>query len=77
MRKIEILDNEERSLFDNPPKFILSEQNIYFTLPDEVANWAKNIASPISLVGFTLLWGYAKSRYRFFHPSQFLYSDIM
>ncbi len=55
MRKIEILDNEERALFDNPPEFTLSEQNIYFTLPDEVANWAKNIASPIALVGFTLL----------------------
>jgi hypothetical protein len=76
MRKIEILDNEERALFDNPPEFTLSEQNIYFTLPDEVANWAKNISSSIALIGFTLLWGYAKSKYRFFHPTQFLSSDI-
>jgi TnpA family transposase len=76
MRKIEILDKKEQLLFDNPPVFTLSERKLFFILPEEVTRWAKNISSPIALVGFTLLYGYAKSKLRFYHPDTFVSADI-
>jgi TnpA family transposase len=76
MRKIEILDKDEQFYFDNPPVFILSERRLYFTLPEEVARWAKDISSPIAFAGFILLYGYAKSKLRFYHPDTFLPDDI-
>lgn len=76
MRKIEILDKKEQLLFDNPPVFTLSERKLFFTLPEEVAVWAKNIASPIALARFTLLYGYAKSKLRFYRPDTFVSADI-
>lgn len=76
MRKIEILTREEQQAFDNPPHFTLSEQKIYFVLPEDVDTWAKAIVMPSYLVGFILLWGYAKSQCKFFNPKRFHPSDI-
>lgn len=76
MRKIEILTDEEQQAFDDPPNFTLSEQKIYFVLPENVDTWAKAIVLPSYLVGFILLWGYAKSQCKFFNPKRFHHSDI-
>lgn len=75
MRKFDILKNEQQ-IFDDPPKFTQSEQQIYLNLPEEVSNWTKTIIIPSYLVGFILLWGYARSKYKFFSPKQFLDVDI-
>lgn len=76
MRKIEILTGEEQQVFDAPPNFTLSEQKIYFDLPENVDTWAKAIVTPSYFVGFILLWGYAKSQCKFFNPKRFHHSDI-
>lgn len=76
MRKIEILTRDEQQAFDDPPLFTVSEQKIYFVLPENVDTWAKAIVMPSYLVGFILLWGYAKSHCKFFNPKRFHPSDI-
>ena len=76
MRKIEILDKEEQRLFDSPPPLTQDEQKNYFTLPNEVKQWTKNISAPTNLVGFVLLWGYIRCSCRFFAKTAFLESDI-
>ncbi|MFN8770943.1 MAG: DUF4158 domain-containing protein [Neisseriaceae bacterium] len=76
MRKIEILNQNEQQLFDDLPEYTVSEQKINFVLPDEVSTWATTITIPSYLVGFILLWGYAKSKCKFFSPNRFKISDI-
>ena len=76
MRKFDILDKDEQQIFDDPPKFTQSEQGIYFILPDEIAHWTKTIIIPSYLVGFVLLWGYPRSKYKFYNPKQFSDVDI-
>lgn len=76
MRKIEILDKEKQRLFDSPPSLTQADQKNYFTLPNEVNHWSKNISIPTNLVGFVLLWGYIRCSGRFFSKTTFLETDI-
>lgn len=76
MRKIEILDKASQQAFDSPPVFTQADQKKYFTLPDDIAQWSKNISTQTNLVGFVLLCGYVRSSGRFFQKKAFLESDI-
>ncbi len=76
MRKIAILDKEEQRIFNSPPPLTQDEQKNYFTLPNEVKQWTKNISTPTNLVGFVLLWGYIRRSGRFFPKTTFLETDI-
>lgn len=76
MRKIEILDKEKQRLFDSPSSLTQADQKNYFTLPNEVNEWSKNISTPTNLVGFVLLWGYIRCSGRFFPKTIFLEKDI-
>jgi len=76
MRKIEILDKDKQRLFDSPPSLTQADQKNYFTLPNEINQWSKNISTPTNLVGFVLLWGYIRCSDRFFPKTAFLETDI-
>lgn len=76
MPVINILDNNARNLFEKPPQFTLSEQEYYFALPEELTALTSKIVTPSYLIGFILLFGYAKHSGKFYGSDTFNIGDI-
>lgn len=73
---INILDKDAQNLFEKPPQFTLSEQEYYFAIPEELAALTSKIATPSYLIGFILLFGYAKHSGKFYGADTFNIEDI-
>lgn len=71
MPVINILDKDAQNLFEKPPQFRLSEQESYFTLPEELTALTSKIIIPSYLIGFILLFGYAKHSGKFYGYNAF------
>lgn len=76
MPTINILDKDAQNLFEKPPQFTLSEQEYYFAIPEELAALTSKIATPSYLIGFILLFGYAKHSGKFYGSDTFNIEDI-
>lgn len=74
--RIEILSKNHQTEFDRPPKFNLVERKLVFEIPDSLRNYVRSLESTISIVCFTLQYGYFKSSGRFLYINKFYQDDI-
>ena len=76
MTKLVILPPNERTKFDEPPKFNDNDRAVYFSLKDDDLNLVKELRAPTTKVGFALQLGYFKSNGKFYTSEQFREQDI-
>ena len=74
--KAEILSKSQQKEFDHPPKFSLVERRMVFEIPDSLRSYVRSLESTVSIVSFTLQYGYFKSSGRFFYITNFYQDDI-
>ena len=74
--RTEILSKNYQTEFDRPPKFNLVERKLVFEIPDSLRNYVRSLESTVSIVCFTLQYGYFKTSGRFFYINKFYPDDI-
>ena len=74
--KTEILSKSQQKEFERPPKFNMVERRMVFEIPDSLRSYVRSLESTVSIVCFTLQYGYFKSSGRFFYITNFYQDDI-
>ena len=76
MTKLVVLSANERSRFDESPRFTADERSLYFSLPNDDFNLVQTLRNTTTKIGFVLQYGYFKSNGKFYTSEQFRQPDV-
>ena len=74
--RVEVFPKNYQTEFECPPKFSLVERRMIFEIPGSLRSYVRSLESTVSIVCFTLQYGYFKSSGRFFYITNFYQDDI-